>query len=159
MATYHVSLRDLGKRFIQLNQDRHLRVVRAVQVVARTVGIRLIQEEIDATTPVPVDRGTYRRSWATADLPDGVQLYNPTIQASIIEKGRRPGARRPPAQAIINWVKRKGIAQGDAAARGIAFAIAKKIGERGIPAKHVLERAMRRLLPDLRKAAAEAARL
>ena len=51
-----------------------------------------------------------------------------------VDSGRRPG-KRPPIQAIFNWVKTKGIASADKKARSIAFAIATAIAREGIPTR------------------------
>lgn len=45
-------------------------------------------------------------------------------EAKWVEWGRRPG-KRPPASALVDWCKRHGMA-------GAEFALAKRIGERGI---------------------------
>jgi hypothetical protein len=47
-----------------------------------------------------------------------------------LEKGRKPG-KRPPVDALIPWVKARGMATDDKQARSIAFLIARKIGENG----------------------------
>jgi len=45
----------------------------------------------------------------------------------------RPGGKMPPAKALESWVRQKGIFQikSDSQARSIAFAIARKIGQKG----------------------------
>lgn len=58
-----------------------------------------------------------------------------------VHNGRRPGARQPPTEPILEWARRKGIitdADTPAAARGKAFVIARAIGRRGIRAKPFL---------------------
>jgi hypothetical protein len=96
----------------ELSRDLTL-VGRAVEVIRRTVklrGPRAVQAEIEAVTPRrPVDRGTYRRSFRFDAIPNGAVAYNFAPYAPIIELGRRPGAKMPPIDPIIEWVKRKGI--------------------------------------------------
>lgn len=137
------------------------RVVRAVQVEVHTSGLAIVDDEVARARPLPVDRGTYRRSWQVAEHPDGASLFNDSPYASIIENGRRPGSKMPPVDLIYKWVKRKHIgemhgprqATGKARfngrgveartkklqnqrlterqQRGIAFVIARAIGKRG----------------------------
>lgn len=150
------------------DKDFHL-VDEAVTVIRKTVklhGPRLVQAEIAAVSPhIPVDRGTYRRSFRFEDIPGGAVAYNFSPQAPVIELGRRPGARMPPLQVILEWVKRKKIGeriqgpvqqQSGPRQRGgrnvsdrrravenqqhwIALQIARKIKARGLPAHHILQ--------------------
>lgn len=131
--------------------------VEAIRTAVKLEGPRLVQEQIEAVSPQPVDRGTYRRSFRFQNIPGGATAYNYASYAPVIEAGRRPGAKGPPLQAIIDWVKRKGLGiqfgpkqkgkRGparrltDAAARGIAYTIARAIKRRGLPAHWVLDRA------------------
>lgn len=143
----------------ELHHDRDL-VKRAVEVIRTTVklhGPRAVQAEISDMARAPVDRGTYRRSFRFDDIPDGAVVYNFAPYAPVIEGGRRPGSKPPPIGPIMDWVRRKGVGRqygpnqagkrkvtaklGDAAIRSIAFAIARAIGKRGIPAYHILEAA------------------
>lgn len=146
----------------QLEKDGHL-VEEAVEVIRRTVklhGPRLVQAEIQEIKPhMPVDRGTYRRSFRFEDIAGGAVVYNFAPYASVIELGRRPGGRMPPLSVIADWVRRKGIGvrQGpkqkgrgfkrrtDAELRGIAFIIARRIRARGLPAHHILRLASAKL--------------
>lgn len=56
-----------------------------------------------------------------------------------VDRGRRAGAKRPPIQAIINWINikririkvKKGQKRQDVV-RGVAFAMSNKISQRGI---------------------------
>lgn len=90
------------------------------------------------------DRGDYARGWK-AEVEDqagslAVVLFNQRPHAAVIERGRRPGARRPPTKALVPWVRRK-LKVSASEALGIAFVVARKIGERGIPGKFVMARA------------------
>lgn len=172
----------------QLRKDGHL-VEDAVGFIRKTVklyGPRYVQEEIQSATPrQPVDRATYKRSFRFDDIPGGAVAYNFAPYASVIELGRRPGARMPPLELILAWVKRKGIGraihgpvqpQYGPQQRGarrksdrahavenqqhwIALQIARKIRARGLPAHHILklagERIAKRIAEDLVKALAE----
>lgn len=67
--------------------------------------------------------------------------------AEVIEDGRAKGAKMPPVQPILEWIKIKGIKardkkgkileQTESRKRGLAFAIARGIGKNGIePVKY-----------------------
>lgn len=49
-----------------------------------------------------------------------------------VDQGRRPGVKRVPLDALIEWVKQKGFATEAKKVKGIAFAIQKTIFEKGI---------------------------
>lgn len=70
-----------------------------------------------------------------ADLTSEADNYKISIwgvdYAKYVNGGRRAGSL-PPVDAIEEWVKIRGIAQGDEA-RGVAWAIAKAIEKEGIP--------------------------
>lgn len=85
------------------------------------------------------DRGGYKRGWKYELVKNfhGVRIFNSSPYASVIEEGRRPGARQPPTSAILPWVRRKLGVRGKAA-NGVAFVVARAIGRDGIPGKHVL---------------------
>ena len=103
--------------------------------------------------------GKKRRRVASGDLQRGLTYKNltrynmPIVQfgvktdellqyANVIELGRRPGARQPPVEPIINWMKIKNIRLRDndgnfiksteAKRRQVAWAISRSIGENGI---------------------------
>lgn len=126
---------------------------KAVYLTCAVEGPRIIQAEIDATSPPPVDRGTYRRSFEVAKTADGVAIYNPLLYASVIEEGRRPGSKMPPIDEIARWVLRKGLVKGrrgvarEKAARGIAFVIARGIARKGMKPRHILAKSEVKLTP------------
>ena len=62
--------------------------------------------------------------------------------AANVELGRRPGARMPPPSALVGWVRRN-LGLTGRAARSAAFAIARKIGRRGIRGRKMLAKAVR----------------
>lgn len=51
-----------------------------------------------------------------------------------VDKGRQRGVTRVPVQALIEWVRVKGLASGEQA-KGMAFAIREKIYQEGIPTR------------------------
>jgi hypothetical protein len=62
-----------------------------------------------------------------------------------VHNGRRPGARQPPTEPILEWARRVGIitnADSPSQQRSKAFLIARAIGRRGIKAKPYLVEAL-----------------
>jgi len=60
-------------------------------------------------------------------------IWNVEPHAVFVEDGRRAGARPPPVDGILDWVRDK-LGGG----RATAFAVARKIGRDGIEARRVL---------------------
>jgi hypothetical protein len=135
--------------------------VRAIQTTVATAGPYHVQQAIDAVRPLPVDRGTYRRSWRVQNIPGGCLLYNPTPYASVIERGRRAG-KMPPPSVIGEWARRKGLLRGVArgelasAQRAVGFVIARAIARRGLPARRVLATALPKIMAAVRQAVSQA---
>jgi hypothetical protein len=162
MAVKTVKLADLGSYVVGLTSDRYHAVVKATQTQCATLGLVLIQEEVDRAKAV--DRATYRRAWKCFRLTDGARLSNSTIQSAILEGGRRAGARQPPVgddatQGIWGWVHRHSLADNvrgrknrAKAERGIAFVIARAIAKRGQKARWILRDAMKRFRLPLKEA-------
>ena len=93
----------------------------------------------------PVDTSNYRGSLRNRVRLRGFDQVDVLVDAgaryaAVIEKGRRAGARMPPVRALIPWVRRN-LGVTGARARGVAFAVARKIVRRGLPAQNVLKRA------------------
>jgi hypothetical protein len=118
----------------------------------------------------PVDQGEYKNSWQVvpvnpAGKPALVELRNDAPHAGVIELGARPFF--PPIGPLIDWVERKfGDLKGQVSfggrstlsaaerseAYGIARAIQRKIGERGLPALRVLGKQLPFMRRTMRKA-------
>jgi hypothetical protein len=164
MAVREVTLAELGPHL-----GRMLRfatpqvVVKAIQNAVFLHAPRIIQEEIAMTEPhEPVDRGTYKAAWTAEPVENGARIYNPLPYAAVIEHGRRPGKRQPPPGVLVDWIRRKDFRHESgrdltaAEVRGLAYVIGKKIAEKGVPGKKILERSMERLEPlildEIRKA-------
>lgn len=89
--------------------------------------------------------------------------------AEVIEDGRRAGAKAPPIEPILAWIKLKNIKardekgrileQTESRKRGLAFAIARGIGKNGIEAVKYFENAYNDAIeerePDIYKALTE----
>lgn len=102
-----------------------------------------------ATEPRPKATGDYERSFRAERIKGGGRLFNASKHARWVERGRKPG-KGPPVDAITEWVMVKGIVRRSrykakskfAEARGVAFAIQRKIAKKGIKGRYVLDRAM-----------------
>lgn len=106
-------------------------------------GVEIMDEVIDdAKALVPVDQGTLKASGIV--LPPSIQGTraiivggfggNASEYAIVVHEGRGKHKAPPPVQAIKEWCRRHGIPE------GLAFPIAKRIGERGITGKKFLEK-------------------
>jgi len=71
----------------------------------------------------------------------------PLAHGEVIELGRRPGKRRPPVEALIPWVRSIIGITDEKEQRGVAFAIARKIGAEGFKGAHMFGKAWGKDLP------------
>jgi hypothetical protein len=150
VGTYKVNIATLPEWAGKLVGMRKSAVISAIRRTVYVAGQQIVQQEIDATKPYkPVDRGDYRRGWRYTELPDGARLHNGTVQAAVIERGRRPGTM-PPISALARWAARK-FGADDQKAMGIAWAIGLKQMLLGTPGMFVLKRTMKRLVPIVNK--------
>lgn len=86
-----------------------------------------------------VNTGNFKRSWRWSKLPDGAAVYNMAPYAGVIEYGRRPGSQMPPTRPIAQWIQRR-LGKNAKEAQGMAFAVAKAIGKRGLLGRKILTR-------------------
>ena len=138
--------------------ERHRRAALRGLLGAAQRTVEHVVELIAREPRVPVDRGIYRAGWRARALPDGAMVSNDTPHAALIEDGVR-GENVKPGRAMIDalaaWVARKGLtggARGEeraAAARQIAWAIAKSMQAKGIfsggKGLQIFERARKRI--------------
>lgn len=61
-----------------------------------------------------------------------------------VDRGRKPGGKKVPISALIEWIRIKGFATEAKKIKGIAFAIQKTIFKEGIPTKGSQQLAPRR---------------
>lgn len=59
---------------------------------------------------------------------------------NVIEYGRRPGEKMPPAGVLLRWIELKMGLTGKAAQR-VEFVVRRKIGKKGFPGVHMFENA------------------
>ena len=148
----HVQLKDLGGYLSKIPRERHAAAVKAVRRTLRGQGRVIIREEINASKPIPFDRGEYTRSWEAIPIEDGGRIYSKSPYASVIDRGRRPGfgVGKAGIQALMGWAQRHGME------RSAAYAIAAAIKRRGLwmpKGLRVFERASKRIVDACRHAA------
>ncbi len=128
-------LGDLSKYFARLgnygmreaaNKGVARAAIRAQMYLhARTAGMKIY------------DRGWFLSGRSRAQLEPGAwRVFNRAPNANFVERGRRPGARRPPSEPIFEWLLRRGLSEDEA--RRATFPVAMAIAKRGIKARPVL---------------------
>jgi hypothetical protein len=107
-----VQLADIGKWPQKVMHQYHSGIVQTIRTSLRMHAPALIQAAIAGVKPYqPVHTGDYKRSWKVVNITDGAFFYNPTIQAGIIERGRRPGVgvSRAGQEALARWAHLHGM--------------------------------------------------
>lgn len=124
-------------------------------------GMRVVTDRVtgEGQKNSPVHLGAFKASLApvVTTTARGViegTITSPLIYARVIEGvdasgnpqeyGRRPGAKQPPIAALLPWVQRKFGLQG-AAARSVAFLVARSIARDGVKAVRPVGRAVEAL--------------
>jgi hypothetical protein len=120
------------------------------------VAMRKAVAEVDRQTipRTPSNTGALRGAWTTrvtrgTTAVKGI-VENPKEYAIVMEKGRRPGAKMPPPDAIQYWVTRKFGVRGKEA-ESLAFVIARSIGRKGIEGRKMLEQGFEASEPLIRR--------
>ncbi len=72
------------------------------------------------------------------------------IYAGVMELGRRPGAKWPPVQAMLFWVKTRLGIEDEKQAKSIAYLVGRKIHFKGIKGHFMFKRALGTLQTELR---------
>lgn len=103
----------------------------------------------------PVDTGLYAQSWGVSKLEDGAEIGNTAPYAPIIENGARPFT--PPIGPLLAWAKR--VLQDPSQPPdyshqvwALAKSVQKKISERGMFPRHILENATSGILDNIKAA-------
>lgn len=109
--------------------------------------VLLLEREVKLRTPIGASAaargsiaGEVRGALAGRGQIVGV-VGSPLSYIPVIERGRRPG-KMPPPDALELWVRRKLKVQNVEEAKGIAFAISRKIAARGTEGAFMFERAL-----------------
>jgi hypothetical protein len=87
----------------------------------------------------------------TIDVIDGIILNimaNDTLK--YVDQGRRKGAKQPPVQGIIPWIKKNNIKiKGVKSVEQTAFVIAKSISKKGIKPTKVIEKTKNNVMKNI----------
>lgn len=162
MATKVVSLNNLSK-------ELGLNISSRLEEYKKAVLDACLESLPDLIEASPVDTGLYAQSWGVEEGESSVTVGNTAPHAPIIEYGARPFT--PPIKPLLDWAKRVLSGQKDANGKPIktgqpesgysdevwalAKGVQKKIAERGMIPRHVLENAtpmiMRRIEERLRQ--------
>lgn len=126
----------------------------------------------DLVAASPVDTGLYAQSWDMSVEETAVILGNYAPYAGVIEYGARPFT--PPIGPLLQWAKRvlqsksqplnkqdvessgkNSLSGYDSDVWALAISVQKKIQERGIPPRHIMENAipgiMKRIKEEMEK--------
>lgn len=111
MSLGHIKIDEVGKWPAAIVAQHKGLILKTMRVAVRVNAPGLIQAAIASYPRQPVHTGDYKRSWKIKDIDNGVIVYNPTLQAGIIEHGRRPGfgVSRSGIDAIARWVHLHGM--------------------------------------------------
>lgn len=150
-VTRTIHIRDLGKYERQLARTLPDVAKRVNQQGAKRA-VQILQRTVREVRPYPpIDSKRYINSFEIQRAPkDAVVVTNTRSYAGVIEEGRRAGARQPPTSALVGWVQRK-LGVPAKRARGVAFAVARKIAKHGIKAKKVIATALPEISRDFLK--------
>jgi hypothetical protein len=142
MASFRLrDLDDLASVLDGMPKDYRKAAIKALRRTARW-GKKEVLAVSESTNPRPRAWGTYERGFKVIKSRDGAHLVNTAAHAPFVEEGRQPNKPQPPISEILDWVINKRIELDPKAAKGIAFAIARKIGAKGTEGRFVMARAM-----------------
>ncbi len=99
-------------------------------------------------------------SYQVLETEDGI-ITKITIPGygEFVDKGRRAGAKMPPVQPIIDWVRVKRIKTPQYTTEQLGWAIAKSISKKGIRPKPFIENSVQFVLQNFTEQLGEAAAL
>jgi hypothetical protein len=145
-----LTIKKWSKFMTELAHDFWPTVERGMRSGARR-GLNVLHEAVEKAPPASqggsvgaFDRGGYKRGWKVYVGINSIRYYNPTAYSDVIEQGRQAGAKPPPAEVLIPWVRRKLNVKGSEA-EGVARAVAFTIGRRGLKGRYVLTNAEDRI--------------
>lgn len=103
--------------------------------------VKALQEEIEFDGLVFT--GQLKNSWEIHEEPDtgDVIIGSRLIWARVLDEGRLPG-KMPPMKGLFPWVLQKIGGKDEAEIKRIAFAVARKIAEKGIEPRNYVRRAL-----------------
>jgi hypothetical protein len=163
VPSYTVTPEKFPAFFRERQVERYKRVVKAIRDTVILHGPEIAVHHTQALGKyAPINLGNYLRGWQAKDTEDGAVLFNDVPYADIIESGRRPNRRMPPTRVIEEWLEQKlrgrvkNRGKRRAQAKSLAFVVARAIGKRGLPGKHIMRKTKRQLDPMVRRAVREA---
>ena len=109
----------------------------ATDQMLRTIGRAGV--EAASLASQPSDTGELAQSWNAMVEPLAVRVISLSPHARYLDEGRREGARMPPPQVLAGWAGRHNW-------QGSLFVLARAIGRRGIPPRHMLTAAFRAMV-------------
>ena len=146
-GSYEVTCPKLEEQIAKINASPT--VIHREITTAMGSAVQYVESRVKAFASEIVGvTGNYAAGWAnevsSEDVTSVVGRVYSTIKSvypAVIEFGRRPGARRPPVSALIEWVVSKWGAENENEARSKAFILARSIGRKGIKARPILLKA------------------
>ena len=140
-----LTLTQFQRRLISLDEDLEQATIRGLRSSALRM-VELTMAEISGSDPHPaVDRGELRNSVEYTREDDGGSVEVTAPHAAIIEEGTRPFW--PPAEPLIRWMVRKGLAENEDEAEEEVWAIQAAIAQRGIEPRRYFATAFDRVQP------------
>ncbi len=120
----------------------------SLQAALNTIGKEIVDEiKKNLLAEKKIATGSLYDSIDYQVTKDGSQFVLEIIADSYltnVDEGRLPG-KRPPTQAIEKWIKDKPI-KSDLSDKSLAYVISKSIGEKGIPATHIIDKSINAVL-------------
>lgn len=131
-----------ASKFLAAIRQRLEEDTKLVELAALDTAARGVAKAVEKTDELGlVDQSHYRLGWKFHGIVGGALMGNDTPHSAVIEHGRRPGAPGPPYRAILEWVQRKLVGNGQVRpedAKEVAWAIQRAIHLRGQAPKKVL---------------------
>lgn len=125
---------DFVQKIRRMKADLGRVALGAVKTALTRSGIPMARAETLRREIVATSK--FLNAWAVEPRSGGYALTNLSPEAGFIRWGRRPG-KMPPIRAIMAWVAIK-FGKAGPEGRSAAWAIAKKIAERGLRGRDVL---------------------
>lgn len=154
MAT-EVTLKEMPGLLGTVRERWFKAAVRGLQSAAARGVQTIVVQIIPSRSPMPVDRATFKAGWRAWPAPDGAVIENFEPHAILIEKGVRGEnvkIGRKMIDALTEWAIRKRIVADEKEAKRFAWALAKKMKQRGIfrggRGFGILQELVERYLPD-----------
>lgn len=121
---------------------RKIGVMADLKPVAETIDEASLFAQGVAVQGAPRDTAGLQRSIQRDVSPFSASVYSIQKHASVMEFGRRPGAKMPPPSALEGWARRHGFAGG-------TFVLARSIARRGIKGRFFMKAAREATIREL----------